>query len=198
MQEGIGRENSYRSVYSQISAYLIQKADQFRAEEKQCFVDIKSALCEEGSITETSCTASGGGTLNFSGTTGFADKAIAGGNIPSLRTEVTARQNSAQTNIAQIGALIADVAANPSPANQAAKLAVYYALPPHSTGDIQTAQSTQTSVSTTLNTYAEDTIQTKWKESTDPAIGWCNVSNQTVKDRWKACWSGNSAQCITP
>ncbi len=190
-------ERSYKAIYTEITTFLSSKKTLIRTAETNCFSIIKSAICEPSTITATGCTAVGGGALSFTTTTGFSSALIASANIAGLEGAATTNLNKSISNITSMESLIQSVASNPSSANQATALTQLAALPPHTGQNVTTAQTQRDSISSTVNLSVDSAIE-KWGNDLNPEVGWCNANNQTVKDRWKACWSGTPSECITP
>ena len=57
----------------------------------------------------------------------------------------------------------------------------------HSSSEAQNAQKQKDEVTAAIGTLVEETLK-EWGDSQDAEIGWCNVNNPAVIDRWFNAW----------
>jgi len=114
-----------------------------------------------------------------------------------VATDITASAAALQ----ELDNLIGDVTNAASAANQRAALsrldqlvAPNTRLPDcspdktlHSAGDVQCANKERDDIGTAVGSLVESTVR-DWGDSQDPNVGWCNVNNPAVIQRWINAW----------
>lgn len=196
LQGALSMEQAYKAAVTATAAIFTQTNTTLRTTESECYDKIAAAICQEGTVSSTSCSALGGGTLQITRTTDFSQKVI-DTSTRALSNATISNINISIQIIARIGELISALRANPSLANQATVRAALAAIGPHTAQDRTAAVNNQTQISQQMATLLTNTSAT-WKENSDPSIGWCNTSVQEVKDKWTQCWSGNPSACPQP
>ena len=189
LDQALRAETAYKTVLTEEATLYTTTAGRLRTLETSCYADITNALCEASSINDTSCTASsGGGTLTFIKEPKFSQKAIADNFNAQALLIADPKIRDANTNITAINTIKAALLANPTAAQQTLAQAALTALRLHSE-----SQERQT---LTLERQRMDAVLTNaeknWKEDPSAQKGWCNVTNQAVKDQWTACWTGSA------
>jgi hypothetical protein len=193
IQAALATERQYNGVISSSANLFTQTISTLRAKEQQCFTTIANSVCQSGSIASSTCTSQSGGTLNITTSTGFSQKVIEA-SIRSLANATVTNLNSSNQIITKLQALAAGLAANSTQVAQAAALTALAAINPHTSSDVNAAQSNQQSLTTLMSNLITNT-STQWSES---AGAWCNVNDESVRNAWSSCWGGNSTACPTP
>lgn len=177
-------EAAYLTAKQGIATAFIGAITQLRAIENQCWGLIIPKVQEMATAQ--------GATLNIATSTQFS-QAIIDSEIREHASTTAADINVSQQALTRIDQLIASVTNSASSAaQQQALLEIDRLGTKHSTQDAQAASTQRDSVTSALSTLVNNT-GTAWGDSTDPNIGWCNVSdsnpNKTaVVERWFNAW----------
>lgn len=176
-------ESAYLEAKQGIANALISAITQLRSIENQCWDLIIPAV-------QTHAQANGNPTLVIATSTQFSQPII-DSQIRSLASTTAADINVSQQALTRINDLIAQVTnSSSSGAQQQALLQIDQMIANgqiHSQQDAQNAASQRDSVTSALTTLVNDT-KTAWGDSTDPNVGWCNVNNTAVVERWFNAW----------
>jgi hypothetical protein len=188
LRNAIAQETAYKKVITDTIALFTVNSTALRTQEAQCYTDIANAVCQAGTINDTSCTATAGGTLTFIKETKFSQKVIED-NFRASALATTQKLGPADTNITAITLIRDALIANPTAAQQTIAQAALNAITLHNASNEST---TYESFRQMLPRIVENAVK-KWKEDPDPVKGWCNLSETAapaVKEEWTACWSG--------
>lgn len=176
-------EVNYRTAKEAIATALSNAIEQLRSAERQCWDLIIPAV-------QTHASGQGVTTLNVATTTQFSQQII-DSQIAPLATTTINEIRASDTTIAALNELITSVSNSASQANQQQALLRLDTLVAN--GQLRTAQDAtnaaqqRDNVLGALQTLVQDTV-TSWGDSTDPNIGWCNVNNTAVVERWFNAW----------
>ncbi len=176
-------EVSYRTAKEAIATALSNSIEQLRSAERQCWALIIPAV-------QTYASSQGVTTLTIATTTQFSQQVI-DSQIAPLATTTINEIRASDATIATLNELIASVSNSASQANQQQALLRLDTLVAN--GQLRTSQDAtnaaqqRDNVLGELETLVRDTV-TSWGDSTDPNIGWCNVNNTAVVERWFNAW----------
>lgn len=176
-------EVNYRTAKEAIATGLSNAIEQLRSAERQCWALIIPAV-------QTYASGQGVTTLNIATSTQFSQQII-DSQIAPLATTTINQIRASDTTIAALNELISSVSNSASQANQQQALLRLDTLVAN--GQLRTAQDAtnaaqqRDSVLGALDTLVKDTVKA-WGDSTDPNIGWCNVNNTAVVERWFNAW----------
>jgi len=175
-------EAVYRQAKQATANVLTGAIQELRAMENTCWGLIVPKVQEKAS--------SEGRSLRIATSTAFSQEIIDAQIQPLADSVLRELEVSTQT-VQSINQLIAAVTNNSSPTNQRAALERLDALVAsgqlHSPQQAQNANKQKDDVATALATLLSDT-RTAWGDSTDPQVGWCNINNAAVIDRWYTAW----------
>lgn len=176
-------EVNYRTAKEAIATGLSNAIEQLRSAERQCWALIIPAV-------QTYASGQGVTQLNIATSTQFSQQII-DSQIAPLATTTINQIRASDTTIAALNELISSVSNSASQANQQQALLRLDTLVAN--GQLRTAQDAtnaaqqRDSVLGALDTLVKDTVKA-WGDSTDPNIGWCNVNNTAVVERWFNAW----------
>jgi hypothetical protein len=175
-------EAAYLTAKQGIATAFIGAITQLRAMEDQCWTLIIPKVQEMATAQNA--------TLNIATSTQFS-QAIIDSQIRASASTTAADITVSQQALTRIDQLIASVTNSASSAAQQQALVQLDQMVAnnqlHSTQDAQTASTQRDSVTSAVSTLVNDT-RTAWGDSTDPNIGWCNVNNTAVVERWFNAW----------
>lgn len=176
-------EVSYRQAKEGIATALSDAITKLRAAENQCWNLIIPAV-------ETYAQTNGNPPLNIATSTQFSQTVIDANIAPLATTTVRDIRNS-DAALAQLNQLIASVSNSASQTNQQQALLRLDTMVAnrqlHTATDATNAASQRDAVANALTKLVDDTIKT-WGDDNDPNIGWCNVNNTAVVQRWFNEW----------
>lgn len=176
-------EVSYRQAKEGIATALSNAIEKLRAAENQCWNLIIPAV-------EARAQANGNLPLNIATST-QSSQAVIDANIAPLATTTVRDIRNSDSALALLNQLIASVSNSTSQANQQQALLRLDTMVAnrqlHTATDASNAIQQRDAVATALTKLVEDTIKA-WGDDTDPNIGWCNVNNPAVVDRWFNEW----------
>lgn len=176
-------EVNYRAAKEAIATGLSNAIEQLRSAERQCWDLIIPAV-------QTYASGQGVTALNIATSTQFSQQVI-DAQIAPLATTTINEIRASDATIATLNELIASVSNSTSRANQQQALLRIDTLVAN--GQLRTEQDAtnaaqqRDSVLGALETLVRDTV-TSWGDDTDPNIGWCNVNNTAVVERWFNAW----------
>lgn len=179
-------ETAYLEAKQGIATALINAITQLRSYESQCWDLIIPAV-------QAHAQTNGNPTLTIATSTQFSQAVIDDpvNNIRDLASTTAAEVTASQQALAQIEQLIVDVTNNSSSAAQQQALLQLDQMVAnnqlHSQQDAQNAADQRGSIDGALNTLLDNT-RTTWADSQDANIGWCNVNNSAVVERWFNEW----------
>ncbi len=176
-------EAAYFAAKQGIASALIGAVTQLRGIENQCWNLIIPAV-------RTYSEANGNPTLVIATSTQFS-QGIVDAQIRDVASTTEVEVRASQQALARIDQLIAQVSNSASSAAQQQALLELDRMIAnnelHSVQDAQNAASQRDSVTSALATLVNDT-RVAWADSTDPNLGWCNVNNTAVVQRWFNEW----------
>lgn len=176
-------EAQYRQAKETLANNLTNAILTLRDTEAQCWELIIPKVQEYAQ-------SQGGASLTIATSTQFSQPII-DGSIAPLATTTIRDLNASEAALALINQLIASVTNSSSLTNQRAALERLDVMVAnnqlHSAQDAQNAIKLKDDASAAINTLINDT-RTAWADSTDPNIGWCNINNQSVIERWYNEW----------
>ena len=170
-------ETNFKSAKEGIAQILIDAVNKLRAAENACWDRIIPAAQSRGAIRVAT-------------TTEFSQAAV-DAQLRQLmqQTESDLRISTQALNV--INQLIANVTnSNSTTVQQQALLQLDSMVANnqlHSAADAERAQKQRDDVSGAITGLVDQTIK-DWSESEDPTIGWCNINNPAVVDRWYNEW----------
>ncbi len=176
-------EVNYRTAKEAIATGLSNAIEQLRSAERQCWDLIIPAV-------QTYATGQGVSQLNIATSTQFSQQII-DSQIAPLATTTINEIRASDTTIGALNELISSVSNSASQANQQQALLRLDTLVAN--GQLRTAQDAtnaaqqRDNVLGALTTLVTDTVK-GWGDSPDPNIGWCNVNNTAVVERWFNAW----------
>ncbi len=187
-------EGAYLQTINAIGNALTQAIGQLRSAENQCWNLIVPKVCSAAPAADGTCTDAAGASYKVATTSErFAQKVI-DAQIAPLASSTLANIATSQKAVSLIDQLIAGVTNTNSLDAQRVSLLQLDALVAsrslHTQSDLQTIRQQLQEVqgSLTGESGLVSTTVKNWADSTDPAIGWCNVNNQAVIDGWKQKW----------
>lgn len=176
-------ELDYRKAQEAIATALSNAIEQLKSAERQCWDLIIPAV-------QTHASGQGVTTLTIATSTQFSQPIIDEKIAPLATTTINAIRASNAT-IATLNELLSSVSNSESQANQQQALLRLDTLVAngqlHTKQDVTNAAQLRDSVVGELDTLVKDTV-TSWGDDTDPTIGWCNVNNTAVVERWFNAW----------
>ncbi len=176
-------EVSYRTAKEAIATALSNSIEQLRSAERQCWALIIPAV-------QTYASGQGVTQLTIATSTQFSQQII-DSQIAPLATTTINQIRASDATIAALNELISSVSNSASQANQQQALLRLDTLVAN--GQLRTAQDAtnaaqqRDNVLGALDTLVKDTVKA-WGDSTDPNVGWCNVNNTAVVERWFNAW----------
>jgi hypothetical protein len=177
-------ETSYRQAKEGIATALSNAIEKLRAAEVQCWNLIVPAV-------ETYAQTNGNPPLNIATST-QASQTIIDAQIAPLATTTVRDIRNSDAALALLNQLIASVSNSASQANQQQALLRLDTMVAnrqlHTATDATNAASQRDNVATALTKLVDDTIKA-WGDSTDPNVGWCNVNNTAVVQKWFNEWN---------
>ena len=195
-------EAGYRQAKEGIATALSNAIVQLRSAEAQCWnliIPAVQARAAQGTQTCTPgpfggqpiCTTTGGNVqLNIATSTQFSQQII-DSQIAPLATTTVRDIRASDAAIALLNQLIASVTNSASASNQQQALLRLDTMVAnrqlHTATDASNAATQRDGVVTAVGTLVTDTIKA-WGDSTDPNVGWCNVNNPAVIERWFNEW----------
>jgi hypothetical protein len=176
----VANETAYLAAKNATAGVLTQAVTQLRTKEAQCWnqfvVPAVTTYAQQNSITRLKVA-----------TTTVASQAVIDQNVVPLASSVStaiAASNAIMTKINQIVSGVNGA----SPADAYTQLNTLVAGGTlHTAYDVQAAQKQTTDVQNALTTVVTDVI-TKWGDSQDPTIGWCNINNPALVEFWANKW----------
>ncbi len=176
-------ELTYRQAKEGIATALTNAIQQLRSAENQCWGLIIPAV-------QTYAQANGNPTLNIATSTQFSQQII-DSQIAPLATTTINDIRASDATIAILNQLIASVTNSASQANQQQALLRLDTMVAnrqlHTAADATNAATQRDNVVSAVGTLVTDTIKS-WGDSTDSNIGWCNINNTAVVERWFNAW----------
>jgi len=176
-------EAAYFAAKQGIATAVIGAVNQLRGIENQCWELIVPAV-------RTHAAANGNPTLVIATSTQFS-QAIIDAELRTLASTTAVEVTVAQQALSRIDQMIVQVQNSASPAAQQQVILQLEQMIAnseiHSTQDAQNASSQRDAVASALATLVNNT-RIAWADSTDPTIGWCNVNNTAVVERWFGEW----------
>lgn len=184
-------ELAFNQAVTGLGNALLSGSSQLRSLESQCWTLVISRVCAPGSLSAngTTCKDAAGNTLNISTSTAKSQAVIATDITPLI---APAQADIAASNdaLAKIDSLIAAVQSGTQAVQQAALLELDALVAQgklHTPQDVSNARNKRDTVTLALG----DLVQAKkveWADDTDPNVGWCNVSNPAVIQKWEQAW----------
>ncbi len=177
-------ESNYRQAKEGIASALTDAITKLRSAEQQCWNLIIPAV-------QSHAQQNGNPTLNIATSTqGFA-QTIIDAQIAPLATTTIRDIRASDEALRVLNQLIADVSNSASQANQQQALLRLDTMVAnrqlHTATDANNAVQQKDSVVNAVTKLVDDTIKS-WGDDTDPTIGWCNVNNTAVVERWFNAW----------
>ncbi len=185
-------ERQYNKAVTDTAALFTATNAQLRSKETQCFNSIVEAVCQNGTVSSSTCTSVSGGSLTIARSTGFSQK-VFDASIRPLTTVVVQSLNSSNGIVTALEALIAGLRINNSSVAQTAAMASLAAIRPHDAAARDGASQNLSVLSTQMATLVSNT-SSGWEGSG----AWCDVASDTTKANWSSCWGGNSTACPQP
>lgn len=176
-------EASYLAAKQETGNALLNAMRDLRSVENQCWNLIIPKVQD----------MAGSQTLSIATSTQFSDAVINDptNNIRELASTTAAEILVSQQALVRIDQLLASVTnSGSSAAQQAALLEIDEMIAEgrlHSSQDAQNAATQRDSVTAALTTLINST-KTTWGDNIDANIGWCNVNNTAVVERWFNAW----------
>ena len=171
-------ETIYKTAKEGIASALTSAIEKLRGAEKTCWELIIPAVQARG------------GSLRIATTTEFSQKVI-DEQIQPLATVTIRDLRASEQSLALINQLISSVTNTSSAAAQRAALERLDSMVAnnqlHSSSEAQNAQKQKDEVTAAIGTLVEETLK-EWGDSQDAEVGWCNVNNPAVVDRWFNAW----------
>jgi len=176
-------ELTYRQAKEGIATALTNAIQQLRSAEAQCWNLIIPAV-------QTYAQANGNPTLNIATSTQFSQQVV-DSQIAPLATSTINNIRTSDAAIALLNQLIASVSGTASQAAQQQALLRLDTMVAnrqlHTAADATNALTQRDNVVSAVSTLVTDTIK-GWGDSTDPNVGWCNINNTAVIERWFNAW----------
>jgi hypothetical protein len=226
LQGALIAEDAYQKALRAVIAIVARTINELRSAETQCFNLITNEVCaaspqngtclEKTTSTTTSARTLKIDTSRYHFAQDLIDKQAVSGLGMTIRayseTVLTPKLDQSTSTMAQLKKL-ADRITNPTqdgdPQNafkDVDKLST--ANPPvlKNNQDVVNMQSTERDIASVLTTLLEETAYgdgAKWSDSTNPSVGWCNVSSSnpnkgTLIEAWKVCFKEGSTSCLFP
>ncbi len=124
-------------------------------------------------------------------TSTLASQGVIDAQIAPLASTTIDNIHTSQTALARINTMISGIANAKTVAEQQASLQMLDQLVAqgalHTQYDAQNAAQKQSDTQNAMNTLLKDTV-TAWGDNTDATVGWCNIKNPAVINRWSAAW----------
>lgn len=176
-------EMTYKGAKEGVATGLTNAIGRLRTAENTCWGLIIPKVQDEAS--------SRGVSLRIATSTQFSQKII-DEQIQPVATIALRDLAAADAAVALINQLIASVTNTSSAAAQRAALERLDSMVAnnqiHSSAQATAAQTEKDQVVAAVTTLVDDTLK-NWGDSTDTAVGWCNVNNNAVIDMWLDRWS---------
>lgn len=173
-------ETLYKTAKEAIAAALTNAITKLRGAEKTCWELIIPKVQERAA----------GASLRIATTTEFSQKII-DAQIQPLATVTIRDLRASEQSLALINQLISSVTNTSSAAAQRAALERLDSMVAnnqlHSSSEAQNAQKQKDEVTAAIGTLVDETLK-EWGDSQDAEVGWCNVNNPAVIDRWFHAW----------
>ncbi len=179
-------EAIYLEAKQGIANALLNTINQLHSYESQCWDLIIPAV-------RTHAQTNGNPTLTIATSTQFSQAVIddPANAIRDLASTTAAQVTTSQQAVALIEQLIAAVTNNASTqAQQQALIQLDQMVANnqlHSSDDAQAAADQRGTITAALTTLLNDT-KTAWADSQDVNVGWCNINNPAVVERWFNAW----------
>lgn len=175
-------EMIYKNAKETIATALTGAITRLRSAENTCWNLIIPKVRERATNEGVS--------LTIATTTQFSQRLI-DDNIQAVATTAVRDLRASETALSLIDQLITSVTNTSSAATQRQALERLDSMVAnnqlHSSSEAQAAVKQKDDVTAAINTLVEDTLKA-WGDSTDPQIGWCNVNNEAVINRWFDEW----------
>lgn len=197
-------EATYYQTANAIASRLTDAISQLRGAESQCWALIIPKVCVTPLAGDKTCFAPGPCTTDADGATTCApgpklrvatstafSQPIIGAQIAPLAQTIITNIAASRKALQSLDNLIAGLTNTASlnaqrlALQQLDSLVAQRAL--HNQQDLQTVVQQKSAVDAAMSTLVENTVKA-WADSTDPAVGWCNVSSQTVINMWIQRW----------
>jgi hypothetical protein len=184
---GVIEKQYYDAIQANIDVFT-NGGNALKAAETACYDKIAQAVCQSGTRSGNTCTATTGATLNISTQTIFSGAVTA----PWTNTAgpLTTNLKESDDKLKAIAALIVKLTTKVVTADQA-QAELTNTIKPHTSTDVQSAQSAKSGYQATVANDS-NTATAAWNS------GWCNTNDQTNKNNWIACWSSNASACPHP
>lgn len=175
-------ETLYKNAKEALATALTDAILKLRAAENTCWGLIIPRVQERAS--------SEGVSLTIATSTEFSKKVI-NENIQPLAETTVRDLRASESALALINQLIASVTNTSSTATQRQALERLDSMVAnnqlHTTSEAQSAQKQKDEAGAAVTALVEETLK-EWGDSTDTAVGWCNVNNDAVIDMWFDRW----------
>ncbi|TSC86992.1 MAG: hypothetical protein G01um10148_97 [Parcubacteria group bacterium Gr01-1014_8] len=175
-------EAAYKRAKEGIAEVLTGAINRLRSAERACW-ELIIPKVEEYASTQ-------GAQIQVATTTEFS-QAVINDQILPIAELVAADLQKAERALQQIDSLIASVSNSASATNQRAALERLDTMVAngqlHTSSDATNANKQLEDVTASANTLVEETLRA-WGDSTDPNVGWCNVNNPAVIEKWFNKW----------
>lgn len=175
-------EATYRAAKEALANALTASITKLRGAENACWELIVPKVREY---------ASGQGASIRIATTTAASQKIIDENIQPVAQVVVNDLRASDSTITILNQIISSVTNTSSATAQRSALERLDSMVAngqlHTAQDAQNASKQREDVTNTLNILVDDTIKA-WGDSTDPNVGWCNVNNTAVIEKWFNAW----------
>lgn len=201
-------ELQYKQLMEAIATVLSDTIGTLRARENACWTLIVDKVCASAPNANKECPTKGtcttvtnpDGTTSQSCTTGVTLKvatstaysqAVISAQVQPLASSTITNIQDATRALSLIDQLIAAVTSSNSTDAQRVALQQLDSLVSqralHTQYDVVAAQGAKQDVTTRMGNVVTDTT-TAWADSTDTSVGWCNVNNAAVIQKWIDAW----------
>jgi len=195
-------EAAFRQAKEGIATSLSNAITQLRTAENQCWALIIPAV--QTYAQTANCTTQPGigigaqpltvcgppAQLTIATSTQFSQQII-DTQIAPLATSTIQEIRASDASLALLNQLVASVSNSASQSNQQQALLRLDTMVAnrqiHTAADANNAATQRDNVVTAVSKLVDDTLKL-WGDSTDPNVGWCNVNNPAVIQRWFNAW----------
>lgn len=175
-------EGQYKAAKEAVAKALTDAIARLRTVENTCWDLIIPKVQEYASGQ--------GASIAVATSTAFSQQ-IVDGQFASIASSTIRDLRVSEATIALLNQLISSVTNSSSAANQRTALERLDSMVAnnqlHGTGDVQNAVKQKDEIVSALTTLVEDTVK-QWGDSEDPDIGWCNINNNAVIEKWFNEW----------
>lgn len=184
-------EAAYFQAVNGIASVLTQAIAQLRSAEKQCWNLIVQRVCTgSGPTTDNTCTGAGGERYKVATSTAYSQPII-DSQITPLANATVSNVNASRRALTLIDQLIqgitntASLDAQRIALQQIDSLVAQHAL--HIQPDLQAATQQYSNAQSAMTSLVQTAVEA-WADSGDAAVGWCNVNNPAVIQKWQDAW----------